>query len=657
MANIFGQKELAERTQVKAKSQEEKSDRILETEVSGFKDNWYGVTTINSGNMTDYFKLKSNYNNMSDYLKCNVNSINDTSLSNNMTDNQMINSENENDQHIGLGFVQKMEDTSLSSCRALKDSEYKSNFAFDNPCLGLSSSTETVCDINSSFKSAKSTKKRKKEFESDSLHITKIDKHNTRKKLKAETIESNCKNGFINPALNLNTKSEDYNGKEFEVFRTQFGLENCGLDLTDERNNKKRVTFNDHIMLYEYNINSVKNKKGEVTLDKFEVENKKSKKKRKHENITTPITNGFVNEALDIQTHEEINDNELNEHRNKKIKKRKICKTSSLETIQESPEKEIIEIDIESENILDTSIVEIKDTNTELEQKSKKKKKKKEKEEKKAKVKDITVLRVINKETDIEIVETIRSKKIKKNKESKEEEVVISKKNKKKKKKEKENCKSEKHTNQREINNEQQNIQILNKSDSNQQNNHFIENKDVIEILPILRTKEEEGKEESLAKIKHKKKKRKCQEGIVSKEDFSSQIDVCNIEREISNKENTDKEHDPNIKKLAKKDKKNKKLKDKNLFNVEESSNSNKEFIDVNGIKQDKIENVEVTDSPSKKDKMIDAIDTVLNSPWNVKTRMSKKMLITLFHNNAILEFPGSNIHNIKGYGTDFCEL
>ncbi len=28
-------------------------------------------------------------------------------------------------------------------------------------------------------------------------------------------------------------------------------------------------------------------------------------------------------------------------------------------------------------------------------------------------------------------------------------------------------------------------------------------------------------------------------------------------------------------------------------------------------------------------------------------------MLVTLFQNNAILEFPGSNIHNIKGYGID----
>lgn len=599
---------------------------------------------------------------MSDYLKNNVKSNNDTnSSSHNMTDNQTIDSENENDQRIGFGFIQKMEDTSLSNCGALKDSEDKSNYAFDNPCLGLNSPTETACSTNGPSKSTKSTKKRKKEFESDSLHITEVDNHNTRKKLKTETIDSDCKNGFINPALNLDTNpEEDCNGKEFEVFRTQFGLENCGLDLTDERSNKKRVTFNDHIMLYEYNINSVKKKKGKATLDKFEVENKKSKKKRKHENVTTPVMNGFVNEALDIQIlHEEIKDNELNEHRNKKIKKRKICKTSNLETIQESPEKEIIEINIDSEDTLNTSIVENGETNT-VEQKSKKKKKKKEKEEKRAEVKDITVL-YVNKETDIEIEEIVRSKKIKKDKESKEEEVAISKKFKKKKKKE-EKGKNEKNTVQTEINNEQQDIQILNKSDSKQQNNYLIENenKDVIIIktLPVPRTKEEEEKEEPLERIKHKKKKRKSQEGIVSKEDCSSQIDICNVEKEISNKENTDKEQDPNIKKLAKKDKKNKKLKDKSVSNVDSNfSNSNKEIIEISNMKQDKIENTEFTDTPSKKDKMINTIDNILNSPWNVKTRMSKKTLITLFHNNAILKFPGSNIHNIKGYGTDLYEL
>ncbi|KYM86202.1 hypothetical protein ALC53_04169, partial [Atta colombica] len=393
-------------------------------------------------------------------------------------------------------------------------------------------------------------------------------------------------------------------------------------NLTDERNNKKRVTFNDHVMLYKYNINSIKKKKkGEATLDKFEVENKKNKKNRKHESTATSTMNGIVNEALDVLIlTEEINDNELNEHKNKKIKKRKISKTSNLETIQESPEKEI-EIIIESENTLDSNIIENGETDN---VEKSKKKKKKDKKEKRVKVEDITVLRTINEEPDIEIIEVTSNKKILKTKDSKEEETVLSKKCKKKKKKDKENCKNEKHI-QTEINNDQQDIKILDKSNS-QQNDYLIEKK-----------------------TKQKKKKRKH----INKEEYSSEINVHNIEREISDKENADKEQTLNTKKLAKKNKKGKKLKNKNVSDVEDSSNLNEEVVDLNVTKQDKIENMESTDTPSKKGNVIDIIDNIINSPWSVKARMPKKMLVTLFQNNAILEFPGSNIHNIKGYGID----
>ncbi|EGI68277.1 PREDICTED: uncharacterized protein LOC105143399 [Acromyrmex echinatior] len=638
LANIFGQKELIEKTQVMI----EKND-IREKETDG-RDNWYGVNTINGGNMIDYFKLKLN-SNMTDYLKYNVKPKNDTNLSS-ITDNRTTDSESENDQHIGFGFIPKTEDTSVSSYGVLKNSDDKNNYAFDNPCLGLNSSVETVCSTNDS--SAKSIK-RKKDFEGDNSHIIETDKNNARKKLKTETIDSDYKNGFTNPALNLDIKSEeDCNGKEFEVFRAQLGLENCGLDLTDERNNKKRVTFNDHVMLYKYNVNSIKKKKkGEATLDKFEVEIKKNKKKRKHESTMTSTMNGIVNEALDVVIlTEEINDNELNEHKNKKIKKRRISKTSNLETIQESPEKEI-EIIIESENTLDSNIIENGETDN-VEQKSKKKKKK-DKKEKRAKVEDITVLRTINEEPDIEIIEAINNKKILKIKDSKEEETVLSKKCKKKKKKEKENCKNEKHI-QTEIHNDQQDIKILDKSNSKQQNDYLIKNENKAVIIETLQcTVPVTEEEKSLEKTKQKKKKRKH----VNKEECLSEINVCNIEREISDKENADKEQTSNIKKLAKKDKKSKKLKDKNVSDVEDSSNLNEEVVDLNVTKQDNIENTEFTDTPSKKGNVIDIIDNIINSPWSIKARMPKKMLITLFHNNAILEFPGSNIHNIKGYGMD----
>ncbi|KAL0116093.1 hypothetical protein PUN28_011155 [Cardiocondyla obscurior] len=362
----------------------------------------------------------------------------------------------------------------------------------------------------------------------------------------------NSKIGFINRALNLDTSPEkDCNGKKFEVFRTEFGLENCGLDLTDEKNDKKRVTFSDHVMLFEYDINSAKKKKGEATLDKFEVENKKSKKKRKHESTATSVTNGIVNEALDVQIlQDEINDNELNEYKNKKTKKRKIRKTSNLETIQESPEREMTEVNSEYDDTLDISIVENEETDT-GEKSKKKEKKKKEKEEKKPEAEEITVLYVANKKTDIEINETSSSKKTKKDKKNKEGEMTNTKKDKKKKKKDNENCKHEKHTIQTEINN--QDIQILDELNSRQQMEDG--NKSIIitetSQAPTT-TKDEEEKEAPLEKIKPKKKKRKS----ISKEDCLSQTDISNVDREISDKENANKEQDPNITKLTKKEKK-----------------------------------------------------------------------------------------------------
>jgi len=164
--------------------------------------------------------------------------------------------------------------------------------------------------------------------------------------------------------------------------------------------------------------------------------------------------------------------------------------------------------------------------------------------------------------------------------------------------------------------------------------------------------KEKKEKKKPLENIEKKKKKRKSG----NEEDCSNKISVYSIEKEISDKENTDKEKD--TKKLAKKDKKHKKSKDKTVSDTGDSSNSNKEVVDLNIKNQVKMENMEGADTPSKKEKMFDAIENVINSPWSVKARMSKKMLITLFHNNAILDFPGSNIHNIKGYGADDeCEL
>ncbi|EFN69541.1 Pin2-interacting protein X1 [Camponotus floridanus] len=615
LANILGQKELMNTIQVKT----EKDDDSYEKKSISIEKSNNGIVTINSGNMTDYFGHKLNY---------------DKNFSCNMIDNQATNSENENKQYAGFGFVSKTEN--MLSNEVSRDFNEKNNYAFDNPCLGFNSPTKVILS-NADSTCKKSAKKRKKEHENDTLHATKAE-HNARKKLKTEIINGDCKNGLTNPALNLDINpEEECNGREFEVSRAQFGLENCGLDLTDEKNDKKCVTFNDHIILYEYNVDSTKKKKGKATLDKFEVENKKHKKKRKQENIT-PESNGFINEALDIETVcEEVNDNQLNEHKSKKIKRRKICKISNLETIQESPEgeKEIIEIKVESEDALDTSIVKKEETDI-IDKKLKKKKKKK------TKVENIIVVNT-NEKLD-ETKEIIEGKKTKRCK-SKQEEIVNSKKYKKEKKKNKESYKIEKCAIKVEISNDEQNIEILDQTNLKQHQNYSTmdENKDTteIEVMPVVEIKNEK---EEMASVKDKQKKKKS---IYNEDCFKNE---CDIKKEISDKENIGKEQESDFKKLEKKNKKHKKSREKNVSDIDDSIDSNLEIVNANTIKQEKIE--ESTRTSLKKSSIVDSIENIMHSPWSAKARMSKKML-TLFQNNELLDFPGSNIRDIKGYGVD----
>lgn len=526
MANIFGRKELPDKTVANVNKDDSS------THEKKAIDNKHGVVTINSGSMTDYFKSKLN-----NKLTGNKN------LASSVSNNGAIESESENERVI-IEFASKIENTLSTKFR---DSEEKSKYAFDNPCLGLNSPVDSTSNNNyiSWKKSEKVPGKKRKSFENTNLHFNETDKYNVQKKLKTEITDHNCKNAFTNPALNLDTESEENcNGKEFEVSRAEFGLENCALDLTDEKIDKKRVTFSDHIMLYEYKTDSSKKKKkkGQATLDKFEVENRKHKKKRKHESITTAGSDGFINEGLDVENLcDEINDNELNEHRNKKFKKRKICKISSLETIQESPEqeKEIIDIEPNTEpEVITLENEEMDITN----QKSKRKKKKK------IDIEEIIKDDIKNEEPNIKIIE---NEEIKRDK-NKKREILILKKSKKKKKKDKENCKSElKHTVKTGIGSDKKNIDITKEKPNLKQVDHSIgiEDEDAIEIdmLPI--------KFEAQVDIKQKKKNN----SIDDEEDrLKNETSICNVEGEISDKENADKDQDS--KKLTKKDKKRKKL-------------------------------------------------------------------------------------------------
>lgn len=625
LTSIFGQKVVqAKEEQVKI----EKDDSICEEETVDNRDTRGGIVTINSGSMVDYFKHK--------LPKNGKNSPSNTS------GNRSTDSKNNVQQHIGLGFAPSVENTLLSNRGQSKDSSEKSDYAFDNPCLGLNSPTETASNIDSSFKN--SAKKRKKEFLSKNAdsHVDKIDKLSIRKRLKTEIIESNCKNGFTNPALNLDMQPNgECNGKEFEVSRAEFGVENCGLDLTDERSDRKRVTFNDHV---EYSMDSVKRKRGKTTLDKFEVENKRQKKKRKRETTATFASNGFINEALDVETLcEEINDNALNEHKNKKIKKKKIHKTFGLETIQESPEreKEVTEIK-ESEdvtlNVVKNAIIDTVD------KKSKKKKRKKQKQE--ASNDFIAVDK--SEEADIEMEETIQNKEIKMDK-SKEGEVT-SKKRKKEKKKNKGDCTTES------MKNDQCEIEIKSNS-KRQENDHLVKETIVTDknIKQEIFVKKSVKVETSLAVTLKKEVREPLDNNIIEKKKKNkecSEIEI-KVEKEVSDKENAKEEHDPDIEQSPKKVKKRKKSKDNNVSDAGKSPSPNEEMANVN-IKQESLENIDYETS-SKMTKVIDVTDCTIHSLWSEKNvRMSKKILKTLFYRNLVANFPGSNIHEIKGYGTNF---
>lgn len=585
-------------------------NNIYKNEVSDTKDNLDGVITINRGSMSDYFKQK-----LPNHKKI---------LSNNTIDNQAVDSENETEQRVGFGFTSKTENI-CSTNEIPKNSNEKSNYAFDNPCLGMNSSTETTFNAENSFK--KSRKKKRKEFvpESTDSYVEETNEVNVGKRLKIGIIDNNYKDGFTNPALNLDTKlNEACNGKEFEVSRAQFGLENCGLDLTDEKSDKKRVTFNDHV---EYNIDATKRKKGKTTLDKFEVENKKHKKKRKHnianENVT--LSNGFVNEALDIEIlSTEINDNELNEHKNTKIKKRKICKTSSLETIQESPEreKEITEINLE-DVILDTT-----ENKTDIAIKKSEKKKKNKKE-----------VKIIDNNIENETEDIITEKIIwnKKHKLDKKRETYS-----KEKEKNKEECEST-DVILEELETEQQHTNHLGKikNKKSKKQKIIIDNLAKVEMSPVVITIKEESVSLERENAVRKKKKRNNKNNHLE-----NGINTCDVGKEVSDKENAVEEEELNIK-LPKKNKKRKRSKD--TSDVESSISPSADIIATNISNQENVDNAEFINTPSRKSQAND----VVHSPWDKKARMTKKILKRFFYGNLIADFPGSNIQELKGYGVN----
>lgn len=390
LANIFGKKDLREKNNSE-KEQDEDSKEVPEP--VGSADDNGGFLTINGGNITDYFKKK-----LPDFM--NKDSYHDSV--------QKTNSDSDSDQQYDFKVVGFKSDNTVSQSdqESSKKQQKNSTNVFDN--LGF--------DLNQPDSKSQTPKKRKKEFvfENEGLDLEYPEKLNTPKRMRSNLIiqsssstvenikEVTCSNGgFVNTALNLNSPTdESHNGIEFEVSRSQLGLDNGALDLTDEIKKKKRVTFNDTV---EFNVDTVKRKKNKAKLDKFEVENEKLKKKQKNNTSETYIDAskkviGFVNEALDVDMIcEEINDNELNERKSKKAKRKKSKKVSNLETIEEASEEDkdkgcevIAEIEVitltenmsDVDNSINSKNMDANQNDEELGAKVLKKKKKKNKKEK-----------------------------------------------------------------------------------------------------------------------------------------------------------------------------------------------------------------------------------------------------------------------------------
>nr|XP_003704274.1 PREDICTED: G patch domain-containing protein 4 isoform X1 [Megachile rotundata] len=565
LANIFGQKEMNLN-----KSSKVENDSTEESTVD-IQDNRGGVITINAGSMTDYFMKKDK----------------DFSL----TYKHKKRSESESEpEYAGFGFASSVNKVQYHS-EENKESKNVSNYAFENPCIDLNS-PEPASNTSSKVGSLKKRK---------SIDETELSSNHDAKKFKQDNINSSkYENGIVNDALNLDCQSDDvYNGKEFEVSRVQFGVANSALDLSDEAD-KKRVTFNDRV---EYSDDTIKKKKGRATLDKFEVENKKAKKKKKQDTVNNSVSFGFVNEALELEDKpEEINDNEINERKNKKSKKRKESRRSNLETIVETPEedKEILEENIESmetnENTPDNSVPEENTT------------RKKAKKKKKEKVKEVV-------DNGINIEENI------------ENEVVMETNS------QGEKGQDELHTDQENVSKEKRKKRKKTKHvESDVGHENTISETD---IKDSNKTDENTEKIEEVIKIKKNKKKKK-----------DANVNDSNMEVEIEQKE---KENIDNVDENTLKATKAKKKK-KHKHSIDESVTDNNNCTH-NAELTEENPSSEVTNTPVKNH--TNKTFKTVSSPWHEKAKMSKKILKSLFYRNSVVQFPGSNIDEIKGYGAD----
>nr|ACE75447.1 G-patch domain-contaning protein [Glyptapanteles indiensis] len=369
LANIFGKKDLAEVPAVESPTESSAVESV------GTEDTTAGVLTIKGGSMEDYFRSKLPLQLAKKFSS------------------EKEESESENERYVGFGFSGNS--SNLDTPRKRKSQFYVDgtseatiteqvqeqtpkkrklqSFAFENPGLDLVSQESGVPTNKMevprpvvALECIPQSQDQNPE-EVDLSMDQSLEKTPKKKKKKKEKVV-----GFVNDALNLEAKDVDNYSEAFEVSREVLGLANDALDLTDEASGKKRVTFNDTV---EYNTDRVKNKKSSAKLDKFEVVDDKSKKKKKAKSILVNGESSFVNEALDVEVvNEEVCDNEANERKSRGKRKRE--KKSNLETIEEVEEK----VEGNSEDLVQDTSDNLGDMTLESPKKKQKKKKKKSKD-------------------------------------------------------------------------------------------------------------------------------------------------------------------------------------------------------------------------------------------------------------------------------------
>ncbi|XP_066588470.1 uncharacterized protein PF3D7_1120000-like isoform X2 [Prorops nasuta] len=589
LANIFGKKELGESRNVKERMENESSPATI-----GSQEVRSGVLTINRGTISNYFKNKSpNF-----LLNC---------------DKKHDDSENIN-QYCGFGFSEKSTPKSEPNIKS-KSMPDTFNYAFENPCINLNSSDEiSVEDSNST------PKKRKYEFiyENEGLDLEYPENsNNTPQKLKKIACHDEINKGFDNPVLDLDSNvEENFTGKKFEVLRPCVGVTNDALDLTDENSNKKHVTFNDNV---EYSSDVVKKKKGKAKLDKFEVDNTKLKRKRKREREESVVTSlGIVNEALDPEVlPNEMLDNALNEQ---KCERSKICgkrrRMSNLETIPEAPEEE-------TEREVITIYQDDEENNEEI--------------------------------TILEEVQRIRTKKKKLNKQSKEDDADM--------KSNQSLATMEKKKKKHKKSNEEPNKEMGDNVDKNlKEAENMVQNE---EVLFVKTKKSKKGKK----RIEMTKwfDVEELQEDEVHGDDkpVDTATDVKQkkkLERlaanEVEEKEASGNENNQHVEKFEEHGKPKKRKKSGKTSNISYLSETvhKKERVTLKVTEELNEENRDVNiniEESVDKEIGVEIVETCTNSPWKGTTRMSKKVLKSLMLKKAVLNFPGSNIHELKGYGAD----